>query len=139
MVRSISSYFKCSFQGKTCLDSMSKEFRQYVTNFLYMKVREILISPDEYMASVKSDNNILFIGMGLFAIGLVTTCLGLGEKGFKTSELKLVGPCLAGCGIVLAGIRVIMCTARPHYKAVHTDSTNVTHKQEKEQSGKLCG
>ena len=89
-------------------------------------MREIVISPDDGMESIKSDNNILFIGMGLFAIGLITTFVGLGEKGFKTSELKLVGPCLAGCGIVLAGLRVLMCTARPHYKAVHTDSTNMT-------------
>ena len=98
-------------------------------------MREIVISPDEDMESVKSDNNILFIGMGLFAIGLVTTCIGLGERGFKTSELKLVGPCLAGCGIVLAALRVIMCTfpGRPHYKAVHTDSTNMTHNQNEEQ------
>ena len=76
-------------------------------------MREILISPDEDMEGVKSDNNILFIGMGLFAIGLVTTFVGLGEKGFKTSELKLVGPCLAGCGIVLAAVRVILCIVKP--------------------------
>ena len=97
-------------------------------------MREIVISPDENIESVKSDNNILFIGMGLFAIGLVTTFVGLGEKGFKTSELKLVGPCLAGCGIVLAALRVIMCTARQRYYAVHTDSTNVMHCQDEEQS-----
>jgi hypothetical protein len=104
-------------------------------------VQEIVISPDEDMEGVKSDNNILFIGMGLFAIGLVTTFAGLGEKGFKTSELKLVGPCLAGFGIVLSALRVIMCTARQSYKAVHTDSTNVTHGQNEEQSRrrKKCG
>ena len=81
-------------------------------------MREIVISPDEDMESVKSDHNILFIGMGLFAIGLVTTFVGLGDKGFKTSELKLVGPCLAGCGIVLAALRVLLCTATQPYKAV---------------------
>ena len=102
-------------------------------------MREIVISPDDEVESVKSENNIFFIGMGLFAIGLVTTFVGLGDKGFKTSELKLVGPCLAGCGIVLAALRVLLCTARQSYKAVSTGSTDVIHSQDKEQSGKLCG
>ena len=95
-------------------------------------MREILISPDEDMESVKSDNNILFIGMGLFAIGLVTTFVGLGDKGFKTSELKLVGPCLAGCGIVLAAVRVLFCVNRPSYTAVNTGFTDMIHRQNEE-------
>ena len=95
-------------------------------------MREIVINPDEDMESVKSDNSILFIGMGLFAIGLVTTFVGLGDKGFKTSELKLVGPCLAGCGIVLAAVRVLLCTARQSYTAL-------IQNEDEEQSGNLCG
>ena len=39
---------------------------------------------------------ILYIGLGMVAVGLVITFVGLGDKGFKTLELQLVGPSLIG-------------------------------------------
>ena len=39
-------------------------------------------------------------------VGLVVAFLGLGERGFKTVELQLVGPGLVGCGLLLAGLRI---------------------------------
>jgi hypothetical protein len=46
----------------------------------------------------------------MVAIGLVITVVGLGDKGFKTIELKLVGPSLVGCGLFLAFLQVLYCT-----------------------------
>ena len=64
------------------------------------------------MENVKSDNNMLFIGMGLMAIGLITTFVGLGDKGFKTFGLKLIGPSLVGVGVLLSIFRVLLCLVR---------------------------
>ena len=55
-------------------------------------------------------NVILYIGLGMISVGLVITFVGLGEKGFKTLELKLIGPSLVGCGVFFALLRVLFCT-----------------------------
>ena len=34
---------------------------------------------------------VLYVGLGMVAIGLVITFVGLGDKGFQTVELKLIG------------------------------------------------
>ena len=47
------------------------------------------------------------------AVGLVITFVGLGEKGFRTLELRLVGPGLVGGGLVLALLRILLCTVAP--------------------------
>ena len=61
------------------------------------------------MENVKTDNNILFIGLGLTAIGLVTLFTGLGDKGFMTLGLQMVGPCLVIAGALLVVFRVLLC------------------------------
>ena len=38
-----------------------------------------------------SANIILYVGLGMISIGLVITFVGLGDKGFRTLELKLIG------------------------------------------------
>ena len=50
------------------------------------------------------------MGLGMISVGLVITFVGLGEKGFKTLELKLIGPSLVGCGVFFALLRVLFCT-----------------------------
>ena len=50
------------------------------------------------------------MGLGTVAVGLIITFVGLGEKGFKTIQLKLIGPGLVMCGMVLTMIRIISCT-----------------------------
>ena len=62
-----------------------------------------------YQAS-GSANIILYVGLGMISIGLVITFVGLGEKGFRTLELKLIGPSLVGCGVFFALLRVLFCT-----------------------------
>jgi len=62
-----------------------------------------------YQAS-GSANIILYVGLGMISIGLVITFVGLGDKGFRTLELKLIGPSLVGCGVFFALLRVLFCT-----------------------------
>ena len=52
---------------------------------------------------------VLYVGLGMVAVGLVNTVVGLGDKGFKTFELKIVGPSIIVCGAVLAGARIVVC------------------------------
>ena len=58
-------------------------------------------------------NLILYLGLGLIAIGLVITTVGAGDKGFKTFELRVVGPSIVTCGFVFVVIRVLICTVTP--------------------------
>lgn len=41
-------------------------------------------------------NAILYFGLCTTAIGLIIAFVGTGEKGFKTGELRLIGPSLIG-------------------------------------------
>jgi hypothetical protein len=43
------------------------------------------------------------------AIGLVIAFVGTGEKGFKTLELRLIGPTLIGSGVLCCLLRVFLC------------------------------
>ena len=62
-----------------------------------------------YQAS-GSANIILYVGLGMISIGLIMTFVGLGDAGFRTLELKLIGPSLVGCGGFFAILRVLFCT-----------------------------
>ncbi|KAL3272394.1 hypothetical protein HHI36_013871 [Cryptolaemus montrouzieri] len=54
-------------------------------------------------------NALLYVGLGTTAIGSVIFFVGTGEKGFKTLELRLIGPTLIACGILCCLIRVLLC------------------------------
>lgn len=41
-------------------------------------------------------NAFLYVGLGTVALGLVIAFVGTGEKGFKTLELRWIGPSLIG-------------------------------------------
>ena len=58
-------------------------------------------------------NFILYSGLTLMATGLIITSVGLGEKGFTAVELQMVGPGLVGCGLVLAGLRLVFLIVTP--------------------------
>ena len=58
-------------------------------------------------------NTLLYVGLGLVAVGLVITFVGLGEKGFRTVEFQLVGPGLVLGGLVMAVLRVVCCVGQP--------------------------
>ena len=72
----------------------------------------------------------LYVGLGTVAVGLIITFVGLGEKGFKTVQLKMIGPGLVGCGLVLTVIRIISCTLPACY-----DKREVTDKIKEEANG----
>ena len=80
------------------------------------------IQHDANLDNVQSDNNILFIGMGLMSIGMLTTFVGLGDKGFKTSVLKLLGPCLVLFGTLLVVLRVLLCFVGAHGQVKESSS-----------------
>ena len=46
----------------------------------------------------------------MVCIGLIITFVGIGDKGFQTLELKLIGPSLVGCGVFFALLRILFCT-----------------------------
>ena len=52
-------------------------------------------------------NSVLYTGLIMASVGLVITFVGLGEKGFQTIELKLIGPSMVGCGLILVFLRII--------------------------------
>ena len=43
-------------------------------------------------------------------MGLLITFVGLGDDGFKTVDLQLIGPSLVGCGVFFALLRILFCT-----------------------------
>ena len=45
----------------------------------------------------------------MFATGLVIMVTGLGDKGFQTIVLKMVGPSIMVCGGVLVCLSVLLC------------------------------
>lgn len=55
---------------------------------------------DDFLGALRGPssfaNAILYVGLGTIALGLVIFCTGTGEKGFKTVELRLIGPSLIG-------------------------------------------
>lgn len=55
---------------------------------------------DDVLAALRGNNSFanafLYVGLGTVALGLVIFFVGTGEKGFKTVELRLIGPSLIG-------------------------------------------
>ncbi|XP_065358330.1 uncharacterized protein LOC135952362 [Calliphora vicina] len=59
-------------------------------------------------------NAFLYVGLGTIALGLVIAFVGTGEKGFKTVELRLIGPSLIGIGFVCCLLRILFCICPSH-------------------------
>ena len=53
---------------------------------------------------------VLYCGLGMIMVGSVITVVGLGDKGFQTLELKLVGPIVVVGGCVLTLVCILICT-----------------------------
>ena len=64
------------------------------------------VNGDKFEGS-SSANVILYVGLGMVCIGLIITFVGIGDKGFQTLELKLIGPSLVGCGVFFALLREV--------------------------------
>ena len=61
------------------------------------------------------------------AIGLVMVFVGVGEKGFKTVEMRLVGPGLVVSGLIMAGLRIFFCLVGENYGAGQDDMGGEEH------------
>ena len=46
----------------------------------------------------------------MIMVGLIVTVVGLGDKGFLSIELKLIGPITVVCGGILSCVRILACT-----------------------------
>ena len=49
----------------------------------------------------------------MVGLGLLITIIALGEKGCRSLWLKLIGPSLVGCGVVIALLRILLGTIAP--------------------------
>ena len=45
---------------------------------------------------------VLYLGLGVSSIGLIIFLVGVGDKGFKSVELQLIGPSLIGNSSLIA-------------------------------------
>ncbi|XP_017105502.2 uncharacterized protein [Drosophila bipectinata] len=70
-------------------------------------------------------NAFLYVGLGTVALGLVIAFVGTGEKGFKTVELRLIGPSLIGLGLICCILRILFCICPSHC----ISSSKKTHKK----------
>lgn len=55
---------------------------------------------------------LLWLGLAVLLTGTVVGFVGSGEKGFRTSHLRLLGPIMAGSGLAVVIIRVALCCRR---------------------------
>ncbi|XP_014260631.1 uncharacterized protein LOC106673143 isoform X2 [Cimex lectularius] len=65
--------------------------------------------PGLYGHQSAAANALLYVGLGTVAIGLVIAFVGTGEKGFKTLELRLIGPTLIAGGLLCCLLRILLC------------------------------
>lgn len=57
----------------------------------------------------RSCDFLLWSGITVLLTGTVISFVGLGEKGFKTSYLRLLGPIFCGAGLALVIFRIGLC------------------------------
>lgn len=84
-------------------------------------------------------NALLYIGLGTMCIGMIIAFVGTGEKGFKTIELRLIGPSLIGAGVMIIIFRVMLCVCPSKClkfnKHKHKNSTNKLNSEDEGEDG----
>ncbi|KAG8225927.1 hypothetical protein J437_LFUL005963 [Ladona fulva] len=83
---------------------------------IYPQVRDASSGEYSYYGGFRAGGAataLLYVGLGTVAVGLVISFVGLGEKGFKTLELRMIGPCLVLSGLLLCLLRIFLCTCCP--------------------------
>lgn len=82
-------------------------------------------------------NSLLYVGLGTMAVGTIIAFVGTGEKGFKTLELRLIGPSLVAAGLLTVFLRIALCVCPFHclkhkrkHKHKHKNSTNKLNAEE---------
>ena len=61
---------------------------------------------------------VLWFGLSVLLTGTIVSFVGLGEKGFRTSYLRLLGPILCGFGLAVVIIRIGICCINGRKKKV---------------------
>lgn len=103
-----------------CFDSQNKDNFLYIcTQYLYLYFQ---MHGSSFAGSSLEDmrgglhrqydaaaNMLLYIGLCAVALGLVIAFVGTGEKGFKTVQLRLIGPTMIGCGTFCCCLRIMFC------------------------------
>ena len=80
----------------------------------------LVVGPD-HPDHHNSLNVLLYIGLGMVAVGLVITFVGLGEKGFRTTEMQIIGPALVGGGVLLTIFRIFLCSLPGRHSQVRIE------------------
>lgn len=100
---------------------------------------------DELLYGVQNGaaNLLLYVGLGTMCVGMIIAFVGTGEKGFKTMELRLIGPSLIGAGVLIIILRILLCICPS--KCLHLkkrkqklkNSTNKLNREENKSSQEL--
>ncbi|XP_021952137.1 uncharacterized protein LOC110849070 isoform X2 [Folsomia candida] len=90
--------------GKELLHQKSKQSFDALSQISYND------DEDSGKGGLSNAYSAIYIGLILICIGIVITFVGLGEKGFKTLQLKLIGPILCIIGLTCIVLKVIQCT-----------------------------
>ncbi|XP_063697656.1 uncharacterized protein LOC134828605 [Culicoides brevitarsis] len=103
---------KCSVQEETA--STHNRYKPWIQRNRVQDVSLAGSSDDDDIISVIRGpstfaNAFLYIGFGTIALGLVIAFVGTGEKGFKTTELRLIGPIMIVVGFVFMVLRIFFC------------------------------
>ena len=77
----------------------------------------------------------------LVAVGVIITSVGLGDRGFRTLELRMVkplfilivfivivikvGPCLLGLGVMMVTLRLLFCRGLPCTRGLASDIDDI--------------
>ena len=75
------------------------------TNFYLHFVQTFSVPPSELPEGGTVGNILLYTGLIMMATGLVITAVGLGDKGFRSVELRMLGPGIVITGVSLTAIR----------------------------------
>ncbi|XP_050541629.1 uncharacterized protein LOC126905697 isoform X2 [Daktulosphaira vitifoliae] len=54
-------------------------------------------------------NTLLYVGLCSVALGLIIAFVGTGEKGFKTVQLRFIGPGMIFIGMCCCALRIMLC------------------------------
>ncbi|XP_050419981.1 uncharacterized protein LOC126832955 isoform X2 [Adelges cooleyi] len=54
-------------------------------------------------------NTLLYVGLCSVALGLIISFVGTGEKGFKTVQLRFIGPGMIVIGVCCCAVRIMLC------------------------------
>lgn len=60
-------------------------------------------------------NTLLYVGLCSVALGLIIAFVGTGEKGFKTVQLRFIGPGMIVIGMCCCAIRIMLCFCPPTF------------------------